>query len=80
MDVLVADWKKPRGVENASLPARRLSVRRKLDGCLGRACGLEETARIVKEVMENASLPARRLSVRLVVNCGIGVDWAQAHR
>ena len=41
---------------------------------------VEETARIVKEVMENASLPARRLSVRLVVNCGIGVDWAQAHR
>ena len=29
------------------------------------SCGLEETARIVKEVMENASLPARRLSVRL---------------
>ena len=39
----------------------------------------EETARIVKATMEKAALPAAELSVPLVVETGIGTDWASIH-
>jgi DNA polymerase I len=39
----------------------------------------EETARLVKATMEKAALPAAELSVPLVVETGIGTDWASIH-
>jgi DNA polymerase-1 len=39
----------------------------------------EDTARLVKAVMEKAALPAAELSVPLVVETGIGTDWASIH-
>ena len=34
---------------------------------------------IAKEVMEKASLPAIKLDVPLIVNAGVGQNWAEAH-
>ncbi len=40
---------------------------------------VEETTKIVKNVMEQASLPAIKLDVPLVVDAGQGANWAEAH-
>ncbi|MFN4281702.1 MAG: DNA polymerase I [Alphaproteobacteria bacterium] len=39
----------------------------------------EKTAQIVREVMERATLPARELDVPLIVETGVGDDWAAIH-
>ena len=39
----------------------------------------EETVAAVRRVMENAALPAVALDVPLVVDAGIGPNWAAAH-
>jgi DNA polymerase-1 len=39
----------------------------------------DETARVVKATMEKATLPAAELNVPLVVETGIGTDWASIH-
>jgi DNA polymerase-1 len=38
-----------------------------------------ETARVVAVTMEKAALPAIALSVPLVVETGVGNDWASIH-
>ena len=40
---------------------------------------VEKTIEVVKETMEAAALPALELKVPLVVDAGIGDDWATAH-
>ncbi len=40
---------------------------------------VDETIAIVKTVMEQASLPAIKLDVPLVVDVGLGANWAEAH-
>ena len=40
---------------------------------------VEKTIEVVKETMETAALPALELKVPLVVDAGIGDDWATAH-
>ncbi|MEO1918646.1 MAG: DNA polymerase I, partial [Paracoccaceae bacterium] len=40
---------------------------------------VDETIAIVKTVMEQASLPAIKLDVPLVVDAGLGANWAEAH-
>ena len=39
----------------------------------------EKTAKIVREVMERATLPALSLDVPLIVETGVGDDWAAIH-
>ncbi len=39
----------------------------------------EKTAKVVREVMERATLPALSLSVPLIVETGVGDDWAAIH-
>jgi DNA polymerase-1 len=39
----------------------------------------DATIALVREVMEKAPLPAVALDVPLVVDCGEGANWAQAH-
>ncbi len=40
---------------------------------------LEQTAKVVKQVMESATLPALRLSIPLTVDVGHGQSWDEAH-
>jgi len=40
---------------------------------------LEETARVIKQVMESATLPALQLSIPLTVDVGHGPSWDDAH-
>jgi len=40
---------------------------------------LDETARIIKQVMESATLPALQLSIPLTVDVGHGPSWDDAH-
>jgi DNA polymerase-1 len=39
----------------------------------------DKTAKIVREVMERATLPALELDVPLIVETGVGDDWAAIH-
>jgi DNA polymerase-1 len=39
----------------------------------------EKTAKVVREVMERATLPALTLDVPLIVETGVGDDWAAIH-
>jgi DNA polymerase-1 len=39
----------------------------------------EKTAKVVREVMERATLPALELDVPLIVETGVGDDWAAIH-
>jgi DNA polymerase-1 len=40
---------------------------------------IEATIAALKPVMEKAALPAVKLSVPLVVDAGVGDNWAEAH-
>jgi DNA polymerase-1 len=40
---------------------------------------VEATVAALKPVMEKAALPALPLSVPLVVDAGVGSNWAEAH-
>lgn len=40
---------------------------------------IEETTDVVRKVMESANLPAVALSTPLVVDAGVGMNWAEAH-
>ncbi|WP_127105304.1 DNA polymerase I [Pararhodobacter zhoushanensis] len=40
---------------------------------------IDETIAVVKEIMENAHLPAVQIDVPLIVDAGVGDNWAQAH-
>ena len=40
---------------------------------------LEQTAKVVKQVMESATLPALQLSIPLTVDVGQGLTWEEAH-
>ncbi len=40
---------------------------------------VEETIKVVRNVMEGASMPAVKLDVPLVVDAGQGANWAEAH-
>ena len=40
---------------------------------------VEETKRLVKDVMEHASEPTHMLSVPLTVDAGVGPSWGAAH-
>ena len=40
---------------------------------------VEETIKVVRDVMESASMPAVKLDVPLVVEAGQGANWAEAH-
>ncbi len=40
---------------------------------------LEETTRVIKQVMESATLPALQLSIPLTVEAGQGRSWDEAH-
>ena len=40
---------------------------------------VEETGRLVRQVMEDAPAPRVRLSVPLVVDVGTGRNWDEAH-
>ena len=40
---------------------------------------VEELTKIAKQVMEGASLPVVKLDVPLIVESGLGPNWAQAH-
>jgi DNA polymerase-1 len=40
---------------------------------------VEETTNVVRSVMENASEPVVKLDVPLVVDAGVGDNWAEAH-
>ena len=40
---------------------------------------VEKTIEVVKETMEAATYPALELKVPLVVDTGVGDDWATAH-
>ncbi len=39
----------------------------------------EETIEVIRQVMENAAEPAVKLDVPLIVDAGIGDNWAEAH-
>lgn len=40
---------------------------------------VEKTIPVVTKVMESAALPALQISVPLIVDCGIGSNWNEAH-
>ncbi|WP_068296332.1 DNA polymerase I [Pararhodobacter sp. CCB-MM2] len=40
---------------------------------------VDDTIKVVKAVMENAHAPAVRIDVPLIVEAGVGDNWAQAH-
>ncbi|MFC7048169.1 DNA polymerase I [Emcibacter nanhaiensis] len=40
---------------------------------------VEKTIPVVRKIMEGAALPAVEISVPLIVDCGVGDNWDQAH-
>jgi len=40
---------------------------------------LEDTSKVIKQVMESATLPALQLSIPLTVEVGHGPSWDDAH-
>ena len=46
---------------------------------VGVAAMVEKTTDVVKETMQAATYPAIELKVPLVVDAGVGDDWATAH-
>ena len=40
---------------------------------------VDEVTRVVRDVMENAAMPAVKLDVPLIVDAGVGANWAEAH-
>ncbi len=40
---------------------------------------VDKTIEVIKATMEGAALPALELKVPLVVDAGVGDDWAAAH-
>jgi len=40
---------------------------------------VDKTIEVIKATMEGAALPALQLKVPLVVDAGVGDDWAAAH-
>jgi DNA polymerase-1 len=40
---------------------------------------VDDVAKVVRDVMEGASMPAVKLDVPLIVDAGVGANWAEAH-
>ena len=40
---------------------------------------VDETIKVVRDVMENAAMPAVQIDVPLIVDAGQGKSWAEAH-
>lgn len=40
---------------------------------------VEETTKIARDIMENASMPLIKLDIPLIVDAGVGSNWAKAH-
>ena len=40
---------------------------------------VDKTIPVVKKIMEGAALPAAEISVPLIVDCGVGDNWDEAH-
>jgi len=40
---------------------------------------VDAVTKVVRNVMEGASMPAVKLDVPLIVDAGVGANWAEAH-